>query len=421
MKRIMQSRTPWLAALWLCCGTVVVSADDNVVQEQDKQTESVRKIIRKVVKEAKSGGTDESISVNAEGVIVSDGDGEPQQQVKIVIETGDGTLQVFDLSDAVKKARARVLRLDGDELKEMELDIDVEDMKFDLMKNGAAFRWRTDDATNVAPQFMIGVHCEALSSALRAHIDVPKNALIVSEVTEDGPAAKAGIRQYDIVTSVGDEPVKSLEGLVSAIQESKGEELTLTVLRKGAKSQFTLRPAKRQQSAEISRLLKDNLYKHLGDGTDRILHLDVDGLDAGKKFLFEAMRPGIVLEASDDIEQIIERLPKLMGRATNGDKRMEVRIRKSGRERGGSARKVRSIIRVQDDETNDHENHDTDGAHQHGDKDDEEAHHAGDDSDGDHHDLKDHDHAKLVKRVDQLSKDIQRLQKSLDKLRNQRD
>ena len=70
-----------------------------------------------------------------------------------------------------------------------------------------------------------------------------------------------------------------------------------------------------------------------------------------------------------NIEQIIERLPKLMGRAINGDKRMEVRIQKSGRERGGSARKVRSIIRVQDDETHDH---DADGHHEHGDKDDDD-------------------------------------------------
>ena len=418
MKRIMQSKTPWLAALWLCCGTVVVSADDNVAQDEDKQTESVQKIIREVIKEAQDGDGDKSVSVNVESFVFSDGDGEPQQKGKIVIQTGDGKTQVFDLSDAVKKAGARVIRLDGDKLKEMDLDIDVEDMKFDLMKNGAAFRWRADDTATVVPQFMIGVQCESVSNALRAHVDVPENALIVSEVTEDGPAAKAGVKQYDIVTKVGDEPVKSLEGLVKAIQESKGEELTLAVLRKGEESQFTLKPAKRQQSAEISRLLKDNLHKHLGEGTDHILHLDADELQAGKHFRFEAMRPGIVLEASDDLEQIIERLPKLMGRAINGDKRMEVRIQKSGREHGGSARKVRSIIRVQDDETHDH---DADGDHEHGDQDDdEEGHHDGDDED-DHHDAAEHDHDELARRINQLSKEVERLQKSLKKLKNKRD
>ena len=420
MKRIMHSKTPWLAALWICCGTVVVCADDNVAQEENKQAESVQKIIQKVIKEAKDGAGDKSVSVNVERFVVSDGDGEPQQKGKIVIKTGDGKTQVFDLSDAVKKAGARVIRLDGDKLKEMELDIDVDDMKFDLMKNGAAFRWRTD-GTDDAPQFMIGVQCEAVSNALRAHVDVPKNALIVSEVTEDGPAAKAGIRQYDIVTRVGDETVKSLDGLVNAIQKSKGEELTLTVLRKGEESQFTLKPAKRQQSAEISQLLKDNLHKYLGEGTDHILHLDVDGLESGKNFRFETMRPGIVLEASDDIEQVIERLPELMGRAINGDKRMEVRIRKSGRERGDAASRVRSIIRVQDDETHDH---DADGDHEHGDKDEDEGHHNGDDDDDHHHAGGGHDnddHAELAKQISQLSKEVERLQKSLKELKNKRD
>lgn len=410
MKLMMKSNTPWLAALWLCCGTAVVTADDDVVQEDGKKKDSVQKIIRKVIKDAE-GDDAKAISVNVESVVTREGDGGAQEKVggKIVIKTDDGKTQVIDLGDAIKKGGHRVLHFDGDKLKEMKGGI--EDFRFDVLKDGHAIRIRSEDGEAAAPKYRIGVHCEPVSAALRAHIDVPKNALIVREVTEDGPAASAGMKQHDILVSIGDKELKSLEGLVASIQESNGEELALTVMRRGEKTTLRLKPTKRSESTEISELIHEKLLKEVGDKHGKFkFDFDFDVVGDGENIRIEAMRPGLVLDATADVEKVMKRLPMIIKRAQSGAKdakgRVEYRVikRDGGEGRGSRERRVR-VIERDDDDHGDHEH-----AHEHGDHEEGEHHH-GDDDDEDHH------HDELRQRVEELSREIERLQRSLKKLK----
>jgi dienelactone hydrolase len=72
------------------------------------------------------------------------------------------------------------------------------------------------------------------------------NPPVVGEVTENGPAAKAGIKEGDIVLRVGDTPVKNVRSTVEAIRLLKpGDQVNVTVRRKDKEMEIRLVVGKR--------------------------------------------------------------------------------------------------------------------------------------------------------------------------------
>ena len=63
--------------------------------------------------------------------------------------------------------------------------------------------------------------------------------VLVTSVTDDGPAAKAGVRAGDVITAIDGEAVDSPGDLSRAINRKKEGEVALTVIRN--KSQQTIR------------------------------------------------------------------------------------------------------------------------------------------------------------------------------------
>jgi len=63
--------------------------------------------------------------------------------------------------------------------------------------------------------------------------------LLVTSVTDDGPAAKAGVRAGDVITAIEGEEVDSPGELSRVINRKKDGEVTLTIIRN--KSQQTIR------------------------------------------------------------------------------------------------------------------------------------------------------------------------------------
>jgi putative serine protease PepD len=63
----------------------------------------------------------------------------------------------------------------------------------------------------------------------------------IQSVVANGPAAKAGLQQGDVVTKVGDRPITGTEDLIGAIQGSSvGANLQLTVQRGGNTQTITV-------------------------------------------------------------------------------------------------------------------------------------------------------------------------------------
>ena len=85
------------------------------------------------------------------------------------------------------------------------------------------------------PSVQIGVVTEALSKALAGHLKIrPEEALIVTGVAEGLPAAKAGLKEYDVIISVDGEKKITHVNLKAVLSNCKPDQIiVLRVLREG--------------------------------------------------------------------------------------------------------------------------------------------------------------------------------------------
>ena len=105
----------------------------------------------------------------------------------------------------------------------------------------------------------IGVGWQPLTPALAEQYNAPDtNGVLVNEISDDSPAAKAGIQTGDIITTFNDKPVKDGNALrLTVANVAPGTTVPLTVLRDGAEKNLTVtvgnipgeRPAKNKKGA----------------------------------------------------------------------------------------------------------------------------------------------------------------------------
>ena len=93
----------------------------------------------------------------------------------------------------------------------------------------------------------IGVRPIRMTAELREHFGAPRDAgLLVGEVEADSPAAKAGVRVGDIVTSAGGDRVDSVRDLTRAVRRAKaGETVELEIGRDRASLRLKVSVAER--------------------------------------------------------------------------------------------------------------------------------------------------------------------------------
>lgn len=87
-------------------------------------------------------------------------------------------------------------------------------------------------------RWLVGLVVKPLNPALRSHFDLPDGAgVLVESVMRGGPAAKAGIKQNDIVVTADGRKISSLEELKSAVEKtgSEGKTMHVEVIQRGRK------------------------------------------------------------------------------------------------------------------------------------------------------------------------------------------
>ncbi|MBI1369369.1 MAG: PDZ domain-containing protein [Planctomycetes bacterium] len=90
----------------------------------------------------------------------------------------------------------------------------------------------------------LSVDINEVPDDLRAELKLPEDTgVYLEEVHEDGPAAKAGLKNEDVIAAVDGKPAPTVEGFVELIAGHKpGDVLELTIYRekKEAKIKVTL-------------------------------------------------------------------------------------------------------------------------------------------------------------------------------------
>jgi hypothetical protein len=113
-----------------------------------------------------------------------------------------------------------------------------------------------DQARPATPKFWIGLYFGEIpaDNPLRAQLDIPGNeGLLVAEVIPKSPAAKAGMKQHDILLKGNGKDLSSkrdLVDLVTAEGPKKGQ-ITLDVLRHGKHETVNLKPEDRPADADM--------------------------------------------------------------------------------------------------------------------------------------------------------------------------
>ena len=99
-----------------------------------------------------------------------------------------------------------------------------------------------------AQGYWLGLQVEAVEPTLRAQLALAENEGVqVNTVVPNTPAAKAGIKQYDVLLKAGDKKLAAAGDLVQAVAESQGKTITLALIRAGKQLTVEVQPAKPDQ------------------------------------------------------------------------------------------------------------------------------------------------------------------------------
>jgi hypothetical protein len=103
-----------------------------------------------------------------------------------------------------------------------------------------------------AGKYRIGLGCTAVPEALRVQLQLPEGyGLLVSEVLEDSPAARAGFEKHDIILEGNGAKLSEIADLIGAVDQAGDKEMTLKVIRRGDEREIHVTPEPRTQEEDV--------------------------------------------------------------------------------------------------------------------------------------------------------------------------
>lgn len=121
-----------------------------------------------------------------------------------------------------------------------EFRVDPPDFNFDF---GGVFPWST--------RGRLGVEIESLSPQLAEYFGVKDGGVLVSSVTQDSPAGKAGLRAGDVIVSIDGDRVRDYDDLTRELRDKTGE-ITIGIVRDRKES--TIKATLEERRARTLRL-----------------------------------------------------------------------------------------------------------------------------------------------------------------------
>jgi hypothetical protein len=150
-----------------------------------------------------------------------------------------------------------------------------------------------------APKFWIGLLGGAITpdSPLRAHLDLPEGqGLIVASIVPDSPAAKAGLKQHDILLRANDNNLHEMSDLVDLVlsEGPKKGQITLEVLRHNKRETVYLTPEERPANAPMPQPSQGVVGEFGGGFGGDVQPGDILG-DLNVPFAFRNFGPGVIV------------------------------------------------------------------------------------------------------------------------------
>jgi membrane-associated protease RseP (regulator of RpoE activity) len=201
--------------------------DDVILRLDGENITSVRKLNRLVAEIA----PDQSVKVS-----VSRGGSE--QEITATIGKRDNT----STAQGLWQGQPRVWKWEGNPkdfegFKDFKFDFPMEKFGFDFDKEG-------DLTFLLSNSRRIGVSTMTLNKQLADYFGIAGGkGVLVTSVTEDGPAAKVGVKAGDVITAIDGEAVDSPGDLSRVINRKKEGSITLTVIRNKSQQTFVVTPS----------------------------------------------------------------------------------------------------------------------------------------------------------------------------------
>lgn len=98
------------------------------------------------------------------------------------------------------------------------------------------------------PKYWIGLLGGPVPPELRAYLDIPEDqGVMIREVVPESPAAKAGLKRFDIVLRANETTLKDMRDMVDIVRTEgdKQGQISLEVLRKGGRENISVTPEAR--------------------------------------------------------------------------------------------------------------------------------------------------------------------------------
>ncbi|HKG22925.1 MAG TPA: PDZ domain-containing protein [Blastocatellia bacterium] len=153
----------------------------------------------------------------------------------------------FKRSEAELKAAEKALKLTDEQRKKLEQDLakgfgNFGNFNFVYTSPGGRFRGTR-----------LGITAEPLTGQLAEYFGVKNGrGVLVTEVQNDLPAARAGLKAGDVITAVDGTPIEDVTGLVTVITEKEGP-VVLTIMRGQAEQKVTVNIEKREARPPVRR------------------------------------------------------------------------------------------------------------------------------------------------------------------------
>ena len=105
---------------------------------------------------------------------------------------------------------------------------------------------RADDGrVALEPRFWLGVGLASADDTLRSHVAIaPGEGLVVTQIEENSPAAKAGLMVNDLLLKLDGKSLTAVEALEAQLQRVADKSVSLELLRHGKPATLTVTPEK---------------------------------------------------------------------------------------------------------------------------------------------------------------------------------